>query len=368
MLGWLEGACHRVLRLNPCVLLHDLRLRMRTNSVFWLMLVMALLCAASVALPFVHRAVEYATHGRSLDDLGEIGRDGMMILSFTLLTLMLLILPAWASASISGERERDTLAVLRSTMLSAADVAYGKFLGTVVYASMLLSVSLPFAAWCIMLGAISPREVAVIYAVIVSFAICVAGVGVWMSALCKRVISAVISTYVILVAIFGGIILILFLESELRGVTGQVFLDIVLALSAVVPAAITAWTVAVVVRWIIARTGRAQGQKARAILVVIVFGVAMLAIASLAETHGVLGAWSEEDLAVANPFLAILGIFEVDYPPWGAIWTCAAIAAVGCMGAARCLRLREFHPVYVEDIFINAWRRVRSARAASAEA
>lgn len=368
MLGWLEGASERVLRLNPCVLLHDLRLRMRTNSVFWLILVVALLCAAAVALPFVQWAVEHATHGRSLDDVGEIGRDGMIVLSYTLLTLMLLLLPAWAASGIAGERERDTLAVLRSTMLSASDVALGKFAATVVYAAMLLAVSLPFASWCIMLGSVSPAEVAVVYSVLVWFCVCIAGIGTWMSALCRRVISAVISTYVVLIALFGGLILLLAVEHQLHGIVGIIFVDLAVALAGIVPAAISAWTVAVFIRWIVARTGHACGHKAQAVLGVLFFGAAILGLAVAAEAAGVLEVWNANDLAAVNPYLGLMGIFDHDRGPLGMIWACAAFAAAGCMGAVRCLRLREFHPVYVEDIFINAWRRIRLARTVSAEA
>ena len=368
MLGWLEGASIRVLRFNPCVLMHDLRLRMRTNSVFWLMLFVALLCAGAVALPFVQLAVEHASHGRSLDHLGEVGRHGMMVLSFTLLTLMLLFLPAWAAAGIVGERERHTLAVLRSTMLSAADVALGKFAAAVVYGALLLAVSLPFASWCIMLGSVSPGEVVAVYFVILWFCVCIAGVGTWMSALSRRVISAVISTYVILIVIFGGLVLLLVVEHHLHGVVGMMFADLAVALAGIIPAAISAWSVAVLIRWIVARTGHAQGQKAQAVLGVIIFGVLIFGIGALAESTGAWEVWNADDLAAINPYLGLLRIFDEDTSAWGMMWACAAIAAAGCMGAVRCLRLREFHPVYVEDIFVNAWRRIRSARTASAEA
>ena len=139
MLGRLEDLSIRVLRFNPCVLQHELRLRMRGRSVFVLMLVFAALCSVAAAAPFVFWSLQSAASVYH-ETRTEVGRWGIMVLGVVLLTLTLLALPAWAASSISGERERDTLAVLSSTRLSAADVAVGKFSATVTYAILLLAI------------------------------------------------------------------------------------------------------------------------------------------------------------------------------------------------------------------------------------
>lgn len=366
MLEWLEAASDRVLCFNPCVLSHDLRLRMRTKSVFWLMFLFVVICGVAAAAPFVHWALMQVA-GTAHDTREEIGRIGLMVLGLTLTTLLLLVLPAWAAAGIAGERERDTLAVLRSTMLTAADVAFGKFAATITYSALLLAVSLPVAAWCIMLGAVAPVEVGMIYLILLSFAVGVAGIGTWMSALCRSVITAVVSTYVVLIALFGGVVLVATLQHEIHGVTAEIAGMIVVAIVWIGPAAITAWTIAALVRWIVMRTGRLNSEKAQAAFVVVIFGIVMVAIAGLQEALGVLIGTEMSDLALINPYFALVEYMEDSRGPWAAIWTCAALAAAGCMGATRCLRLREFRPVYVTDIFISAWERARASRAASAD-
>lgn len=367
MLGWLEDTSNRVLGFNPCVLLHDLRLRMRTSSIFWLMLAFVLLCAAAVALPFISWIASHAAHGTMPDSFDEIGRNAFVALAYTLLTLILLALPAWAAAGIAGERERHTLAVLRSTMLSASDVAMGKFAATISCATILLAVSLPFAAWCVMLGSVSPAEVAVVYFILLAFCVCVAGVGTWMSALCRSTIAAVISTYLILIAVFGGILLIPVLRNAIPGVTGQIFHDLTVALSCTVPAAITAWTVAVIVRWMIARAGMAQGQRAQALLGIIIFAASIWILALEAERAGLLTAWDPRKLSEINPYLGLIEVIDSDRSFWDIIWVSGAVTSAGCMLAVRALRLREFHPVYVEDISVSAWERVRSLRPTPSE-
>lgn len=366
MLEWLEAASNRVLWFNPCVLAHDLRLRMRTKSVFVLMFVFVLICGVAAGVPFVHWALMQMA-GTAHETREEIGRVGLGTLGFTLLTLLLLALPAWAATGIAGERERDTLAVLRSTMLTAADVAFGKFAATVTYSALLLAVSLPVAAWCIMLGAVAPAEVAMIYLILLSFAVGVAGIGTWMSALCRSVITAVVSTYIVLIGLFGGVLLVAALQHEFRGVTLEIIGMLVVAVVWIGPAAITAWAIAALVRWIVMRTGRLASEKAQATFAVAIFGIVMVAIAGLQEALGVLIGTEMSDLALINPYFALVEYMEDSQGPWAAIWTCGALAAAGCMGATRCLRLREFRPVYVTDIFISAWDRVRASRTATVD-
>ena len=365
MLGWLEDLSNRVLRFNPCVLQHELRLRMRGRSVFVLMLIFVPLCSCAAAAPYVLYLLSHARHSSSYTEpLTEIGRLGVAALGITLLTLTLLALPAWAATGIARERERDTLSELRSTQLSASDIVVGKFAASLTYATLLLAVSLPIAAWCMMLGAIAPGEVAVVYAILLSFAFGVAGIGTWMSALCRKTIGAIVSTYVVLVGVFGLVILAEPLHWEISGVSWSSYGMVVMALVWVIPAAIAAWAVAALVRWLVTRTGRMRGERVRAVFVVVIFGLAMLGMAALNESLGLLGSSDLRDTMRINPYFGLVVYMMEDERPWPTIWVSCAMAVAGCLGAARCLRLREFQPVYVEDIFINAWRRLRSRPAA----
>ena len=368
MLGWLEGLSNRVLRFNPCVMQHDLRLRMRGRSVFWLMLTFVVLCSCAAAIPFVLWAIDRAVSPSGPDDaLTEVGRVGMLALGSTILVLSLLSLPAWAGSAIAGERERHTLAVLRSTMLTASDIALGKFAATLTYAILLLAVSLPVAAWCMMLGAVAPVELAVIYAILLSFALCIAGIGTWMSALCRTTIGAVVSTYVVLIGVFGTVLIAAPLHFRLTQAVWYIIGTVVTALVWVAPVAITGWAVAALVRWLVMRAGYLKGERAQAAFAVVIFALVVAGLASLDSTGALLEHADLRDTALINPLVGLSAYLTEDHAPWATVWVSTAIAIAGCMGACRCLRLREFNPVYVEDIFINAWRRIRSRRGAPAE-
>ena len=364
MLGRLEDLSIRVLRFNPCVLQHELRLRMRGRSVFVLMLIFAALCSVAAAAPFVFWTLQSAAGGYQ-ESRAEIGRWGSAVLGIVLLTLTLLALPAWAASSISGERERDTLAVLSSTRLSAADGASGKFSATVTYAVLLRAISLPVAAWCMLLGAGSPGELVVVYAILLSFSLGSAGIGLWMSALARTTIGATVNSYVVLFGVFGLPLLSVPLEYELQGVTWDIIGVAFMALVWIGPVAISAWAVAAFARWLITRTGRMRDERARAVFVVVCFGLAALGLFAIEAASGI---FSDDlaDTALINPYASLVLYLEEDEAPWAAIWASGAAAIAGCLGAVRCLRLREFHPIYVDDIFISAWRRVHGRQAASA--
>jgi len=129
--------------------------------------------------------------------------------------------------------------------------------------------------------------------------------------------------------------------------------------------AISAWAVAAFARWLVTRTGRMRGERARAVFVVVCFG---LAAAGLFAIEAASGIFSDDlaDTALINPYASLVLYLEEDEAPWAAIWASGAAAIAGCLGAVRCLRLREFHPIYVDDIFISAWQRVHGRQAAPA--
>ena len=364
MLEWLESVSIRVLRLNPCVLLHELRLRMRSRSVFWVLLLFVLLCSLAAIAPYAVFFVQHAAHPRQPAELQELGRQGMFALLYVLLTLMVLALPAAAAGAIAGERQRGSLETLRPTLLSASDIALGKFLATMAYAVTLLAVSLPIAAWCVLMGAVAPREVATGYAILVAFAAVLAGVGTWLSALCAGVVTAVAATYVTVVVIFGAVLLVPELSDRLHGVAGCIFEGMAPAVGCALPAGVTAWLIAALVRWVAARAGRMRSDSAQALLGVIVFGTLVLGMGFWAEGQDLWGLYDLRSMVCLNPFVGLWETIDRDAPAWPAIWSMLSMAAVGCLLAARCLRLREFQPYYVTDLFRSAWRRVASLRRA----
>ncbi len=367
MLQWLEDASNRTFGFNPCVMLHDLRLRMRSRTVFWVMFAFALLGSGAVLSPFVAVLVRRAGRPSAPLALQELGRHGMLALLYVLLTLVALALPAYAASGIAGERERQTLGVLRSTMLSASDVALGKFLATLIYAVMLLALSLPLASWCLLMGALSPGEVAGGYAIILGFAAVVAGIGTWLSALCRSVVGAVVATYAVLIGLFAAPALIPELWFSRYGPWPTMVADFICVVAWVPLVAISAWLFAVLARGMVARLGHMTGERAQAVLGVAVFALVMVTTA-WAGPLDALELDRLDELEAIVPYCGLWDVFHGKPAIWRILWTFGCLTAVACLGAVRRLRLKDFRAVHCEDVFERAWRRIRSLRRASARA
>ncbi|MBN1459173.1 MAG: ABC transporter permease [Armatimonadetes bacterium] len=187
----LEEGLYRAFRFNPCVARHELRLHMRGWRPFIVLLAYASIASAAVLLTFLPALLEesYGSYGE------ELGRVALTVLSFTQLTLILLLLPAYAAAAIAMEREKRTLDMLRATLVTPADVVTGKLLVVFAFGVVLLLTSLPVAAWCLLLGGVSPKEILYTYSYLLAAGALVSALGLAFSARVARPMGAVVSTY-----------------------------------------------------------------------------------------------------------------------------------------------------------------------------
>lgn len=82
-----------------------------------------------------------------------------VILSLLQMTVVAFMTPAFAAGSISGERERRTLAVLLTTPLSPFRILGGKVLSSSALLSLLLVTTLPLYSLVFLFGGAVPQEV-----------------------------------------------------------------------------------------------------------------------------------------------------------------------------------------------------------------
>ncbi|MGC9320130.1 MAG: ABC transporter permease [Armatimonadota bacterium] len=363
MLERLERALWRAARLNPCVMVHELRLRMRTGRAFVQMFLFVLLCSVAVVGPVVHHMVVSAAAGPGDPaSVRELGRLSLMALVMVLLTLLAFVVPAYAATGIAGERDRDTLAMLRATMLSASDVVLGKFGAVAAYTVMLILLAAPLASWTILVGAVSPGEVAELSALLVAFGLALAGISTWLSALCRSPVAAVARSYILLLVIFGGAPLLQWLFRQLGSVSRMMFEEMASFVIFTIPTAITAWLIAALVRWVVFRAGRLPDARSQAVLGTVIFFIAIVALINVFEP-AVSGSLHGSLVVRVIPYVVANGVLNWgDASAWPFVWGYLTIAAAGCLLAVRCLKLREFRPVKYEDIFEQVWLRVRALR------
>ncbi|MDD4266936.1 MAG: ABC transporter permease [Pirellulales bacterium] len=132
---------------------------MRTGRAF------ALQVATSIA--FAVLIVSRWPGNATVELSGAQAREVFRLFAYGLLAILLLLVPAFPATSIVNERKRGTLALLLTSPLPAWSVYAGKALGTLLFASLLLALSVPAATAAYAMGGISfTAEVLPLYAIL----------------------------------------------------------------------------------------------------------------------------------------------------------------------------------------------------------
>jgi ABC-2 type transport system permease protein len=179
---------------NP-VVLKELRGRMRGARAFIVLSVYLALMSGFVTLVYVLFTSSTAIIGPSQG--GEFGRVLFISIVGVELFLVTFIAPAFAAGAISGERERQTYDLLRTTLLPARSLVWGKLFATLSYIFLLLLAAIPLQSIAFLFGGVSEQEIILSFVVLVATTILLGTVGVFFSALTRRTLSASVLSYAV---------------------------------------------------------------------------------------------------------------------------------------------------------------------------
>jgi len=112
--------------------------------------------------------------------------------------LVLLILPAIASGALSQEREQRTLESLLLTPLTPLQIVWGKAVGVLSLAGLLLLSTLPLTSLCFLLGGVSPGELVAAYSILMGLAVFTTSIGLYCSAKWTNTVKATLVCYALL--------------------------------------------------------------------------------------------------------------------------------------------------------------------------
>lgn len=129
--------------------------------------------------------------------------------------LVAFIGPAFTAGAISGERERQTFDLLRTTLLSAESFVLGKLISALSYVFLLVLVSIPLQSIAFLLGGLSLAELVVSQVVILVAAVTYALYGLWCSAAMRTTLAATVTT-------FAGMLFITFGTPLLAGMAAVI--------------------------------------------------------------------------------------------------------------------------------------------------
>jgi ABC-2 type transport system permease protein len=190
----------RALR-NP-VVLKELRGRMRGRRAFVVLTIYLAFMAALITLVYLGFAsVSTTPGGPSSRQAGKAVFGAVLAVQ---LFLVIFIGPAFTSGAISGEKERKTYDLLRTTLLSARSLVSGKLLSALSYVFLLVLVSVPLMSIAFMLGGVSPVELILSELLIAVSAVAYALIGLLYSTMMRTTLAASVSTYATALVLTAG--------------------------------------------------------------------------------------------------------------------------------------------------------------------
>lgn len=185
---------------NP-VTVKELRSRMRGRRAFVVLTIYLLLTSGFISL--VYLAYAAAANNPFGPDPRQAGKTifGTVV---GLQALMVLFLgPSFTAGAISGEKERQTYNLLRTTLLPARSLVTGKLVSALSYVFLLILAAVPVQSIAFLLGGVSLTELVVAELLIMVSAVAFAMLGLFFSSVMR-------STLVSSVATFGGSLLLTF--------------------------------------------------------------------------------------------------------------------------------------------------------------
>lgn len=109
--------------------------------------------------------------------------------------LVVFIGPSFTAGAITGEKERQTYNLLRTTLLPARSFVTGKLLSALSYVFLLILTAIPLQSIAFILGGVSLTEVVIAEILIVVSAVAFAMIGLYFSAIMRSTLLASVSTF-----------------------------------------------------------------------------------------------------------------------------------------------------------------------------
>ena len=192
----------RIFRVNP-VMLKELRGRMRVVRAFIVMTVYLGLMSGFTALLYLILIAQNQASGSA--SAGSIGRVLFVGLVAIELRLIIFIAPAFTAGAITGERERQTYDLLRTTLLASPSFVIGKLESALSYILLLLFSAIPLQSIAFLFGGVSEAELVLAFVILTVTAITLGTVGIFFSAITPRTLSASVRSYTVALAVTFGI-------------------------------------------------------------------------------------------------------------------------------------------------------------------
>jgi ABC-type transport system involved in multi-copper enzyme maturation permease subunit len=183
---------------NP-LLNKELRSRMRGRR--WVFILTTYLALIAIAILSLYLAFSSSSSFYT-DDRQWMGKAVFGLVVSLQALLVSFITPALTATAISGERERQTFDLLRTTLLRPRAIIFGKVSSAVAFVILLLIASFPMQALAFLLGGVAPSEFVISIAMLLVTTLVYASIGIMISTFLKRSLTAIVVTYALILVIF----------------------------------------------------------------------------------------------------------------------------------------------------------------------
>jgi ABC-2 type transport system permease protein len=195
--------------LNP-VLARELKERMRSRRAVIILVAFLSLLAIILMLTYQGGLMMMRDRfGPLSGNTASLGRLMFEWLLFFLVLFVAFIAPGIAAGSIVVERERRTLHPLQVTLLSPRSIVLGKLGASLSFVTLLVLATAPLFAVPLVLGGVTPWQVARGLVVVLSLEIALASMALYMSAVAKRIQFAVVAAYGLALLLMLGTVILL---------------------------------------------------------------------------------------------------------------------------------------------------------------
>lgn len=209
---------------NP-LLEKELRGRMRGLRAFIVLTAYVLLLSCLASLVYYAAASGMRTNF-SLPDLPTLGKAVFATSILAQLFMVAFITPALTAGAISGERERKTYEVLRTTLLPARKLIWGKLTAALAFMILLILAALPLQSLAFMLGGVTLPEFLAGLAMLLAATFFFAVGGLFFSTWTRRTLVSTVLAYALSLIVVIGLPAVMLLSVSIVGSTvGDPFTD-----------------------------------------------------------------------------------------------------------------------------------------------
>ena len=205
---------------NP-VMRKELRGRMRGRRAFVVLTIylLVLSCLTSV-IYFAYASAAQQPYGPDSYLIGKIVFGGVLGIQ---LLLVVFITPAFTAGTISGERERQTYDLLRTTLLPARALVVGKLASALSYILLLILAAVPLESLAFLLGGVALEEIVVSQIILLVTVLAYGAASTYFSSIMKSTLSATVVSYAFTLLSTAGLLILFSVLVPILSMFGTIF-------------------------------------------------------------------------------------------------------------------------------------------------